>query len=40
MPHIDLPAPGPGDMQTAGGETAVVAGGGLLLLILGALALA
>lgn len=40
MPHIDLPAPSPGDLQTAGGETTVVAGGGLLLLILGALALA
>jgi hypothetical protein len=40
IPHIDLPAPNPGDLQTAGGETAVVGGGGLLLLILGALALA
>jgi len=40
MPHIDMPAPSPGDLQTAGGETAVVGGGALLLLILGALALA
>jgi hypothetical protein len=40
LPHIDVPAPSPGDLQTAGGETAVVGGGGLLLLILGALALA
>jgi hypothetical protein len=40
MPHIDLPAPpSPGDLQTAGGETAVIGGGGALLLILGALAL-
>jgi hypothetical protein len=40
MPHIDIPSPSPGDLQTAGGETAVVGGGGLLLLILGAMALA
>ena len=40
MPHIDVPAPSPGDLQTAGGETVVVGGGGLLLLILGAMALA
>jgi hypothetical protein len=40
MPHLDLPAPpSPGDLQTAGGETAVIGGGGALLLILGALAL-
>jgi hypothetical protein len=39
MPHIDIPAPSAGDLQTAGGETAVVGGGGLLLVILGALAL-
>ena len=40
MPHIDIPRPSPGDLQNAGGETAVVGGGGLLLLILGAMALA
>lgn len=40
MPHINLPMPSPGDLQTAGGENAVVGGGGLLLLILGAMALA
>jgi hypothetical protein len=40
LPHINIPAPGPGDLQTAGGQAAVVGGGGLLLLILGAMALA
>lgn len=40
MPHINLPTPSPGDLQTAGGQTAIVGGGGLLLLILGAMALA
>lgn len=40
MPHFNVPLPSPGDLQTAGGETAVVGGGGLLLLILGAMALA
>lgn len=39
MPHIDMPARSAGDLQTAGGEAAVVGGGGLLL-ILGAMALA
>lgn len=39
MPHIDLPAPSASDLRTAGGETAVL-GGGALLLILGAMALA
>jgi hypothetical protein len=39
MPHIDLPPPpNPGDLGTAGGET--VLGGALILLIIGALALA
>ncbi|WP_233716895.1 hypothetical protein [Mycolicibacterium vinylchloridicum] len=40
VPHIDIPAPSTGDLQTAGGETAVIAGGGILLLIIGAMALA
>lgn len=40
LPHINIPAPSPGDLQTAGGQAAVVGGGGLLLLILGAMALA
>jgi hypothetical protein len=40
MPHFNVPLPSPGELQTAGGETAVVGGGGLLLLILGAMALA
>jgi hypothetical protein len=40
MPHFNVPLPSSGDLQTAGGETAVVGGGGLLLLILGAMALA
>jgi hypothetical protein len=40
MPHIAIPLPSPGELQNAGGETAVVGGGGLLLLILGAMALA
>ncbi|ORA71407.1 hypothetical protein BST25_16925 [Mycobacterium heidelbergense] len=40
FPGATMPAPSPGDLQTAGGETAVVGGGGLLLLILGAMALA
>ncbi len=39
LPDFHIPAPNAGDLQTAGGETAVVGGGGLLLLILGALAL-
>lgn len=39
MPHIVIPAPSAGDLQTVGGEAAVVGGGGLLL-ILGAMALA
>jgi hypothetical protein len=40
MPHIGIPQPSPGDMQNAGGATAVVGGGGLLLLIIEAMALA
>lgn len=39
MPNIDIPTPSAGDLQTVGGEAAVVGGGGLLL-ILGAMALA
>jgi PPE family len=39
MPHIDVPPLNPGDLETAGGETAI-GGGALILLIIGALALA
>jgi hypothetical protein len=39
MPHVNIPAPNPGDLQNAGGQAAVVGGGGLLLVLLGALAL-
>ncbi len=38
-PNFNIPAPSPGDLQNAGGETTVV-GGGLLVLILGAMVLA
>ncbi|WP_233211491.1 hypothetical protein [Mycobacterium sp. shizuoka-1] len=40
MPHIEIGAPSSGDLQTASGETAMVGGGALLLLIIGAMALA
>jgi hypothetical protein len=39
MPHVNIPAPNPGDLQNAGVQAAVVGGGGLLLVLLGALAL-
>lgn len=40
MPRIDIHAPNAGDLQNAGGPAAVAGGGALLLLILGAMALA
>lgn len=39
MPHVDISGPSAGDLQTAGSATAVVGGGGLLMLIIGAMAL-
>jgi hypothetical protein len=40
VPRIDIPAPNAGDLQNAGGPAAVAGAGALLLLILGAMALA
>ncbi len=40
MPHVDMPTLNAGDLQNAGGPTAVAGGAALLLLVLGAMALA